>query len=127
VAAMADTPPWFDETLSRQLAMNPQTWAMLQEHGVDESTELTLDFFYDAPGEAEAQALATFLCEETDYDVAVDANKKRMLSKKEWSVTGSTQPTKASAEILDQWVRWMVTAGAENGGCEFDGWGAKVP
>jgi hypothetical protein len=123
---MAEPPAWFHETLRRQLAMNPQTWAALQEHGVDESTELRLDFFYGAPGEAEAQSLAAFLRDETDYDVAVDATKKGMLSKKQWSVTGSTQPTKVSVDILNQWVQWMVAAGAENGGCEFDGWGAQV-
>jgi hypothetical protein len=50
-----------------------------------------------------------------------------MLAKKQWSVTGSTQPTVVSLDILNQWVGWMVGAGAENGGCEFDGWGAQAP
>jgi Regulator of ribonuclease activity B len=107
--------------------MNPQTWAALQEHGVDESTQLRLDFFYMAPGESEAQVLATYLRDETDYDISVNGTKKGMLSKKEWSVTGSTQPTTVSLDILNQWVRWMVVAGAENGGCDFDGWGAQAP
>jgi hypothetical protein len=50
-----------------------------------------------------------------------------MLSKKQWSVTGSTQPTPVSLDILHRWVGWMVAAGAENGGCDFDGWGAEAP
>lgn len=124
---MADRPAWFDETLTRQLAMNPRTWAALQEHGVDEATELRLDFFYAAPDEAAAASLAAFLRDETDYDVTVDAVKKGMLSRKQWSVGGSTQPTRLSAEILDQWVEWMVAAGAQAGECVFDGWGAQVP
>lgn len=122
---MTDSPEWAHDVLRRQLAMNPQTWAALQEHGVDESTMLRLDFFYVAPGQAEAEALGGFLREETDYDVDVHSIKKGMLSKKQWSVTGTTQPTAVSLDILDQWVDWMVSAGAENGGCEFDGWGAQ--
>ena len=107
--------------------MTSQTWAALQEHGVDESTKLRLDFFYLAPGQTEAEALGEFLRNETDYDVDVHSMRKGMLSKKQWSVTGSTQPTAVSLDILNQWVGWMVAAGAENGGCEFDGWGAEAP
>ena len=49
-----------------------------------------------------------------------------MLSKRQWSVTGTTKPT-TSLDILNQWVQRMVVAGAQNGGCDFDGWGAGVP
>jgi Regulator of ribonuclease activity B len=107
--------------------MNPQTWAALQEHGVDESTELRLDFFYVAPGQSEAETLGAFLRRETDYNVGVHRIRKRMLSKKQWYVMGFTQPTTTSLDILNQWVDWMVAAGAEHGGCEFDGWGAEIP
>jgi hypothetical protein len=124
---MTETPAWAQEVLQRQLAMNPQTWAGLQEHGVDESTKLRLDFFYVAPGQTGAEALGEYLRRETDYDVDVHSIKKGMLSKKQWSVTGSTQSTTVSLDILNQWVGWMVAAGAENGGCEFDGWGAEAP
>jgi hypothetical protein len=114
---MAALPDWYEKTLALQLTMNPKTWAELQEHGVDESSQLRLDFFYDAPGEREAQSLTAFLRAETDYDVTADG------SQEQWSVTGTTQPTAVSLEILNQWVDWMVTAGAEHA-CEFDGWGA---
>ena len=109
-----------EATLRQQLAMNRETWKKLQEHGVDETTELRLDFFYDGPGEAEANELAAFLRAETDYEVAVDPEEG-------WAVNGTTRATTISLEILDDWVRWMVAAGAEHGGCEFDGWGAQVP
>jgi hypothetical protein len=46
-----------------------------------------------------------------------------MLSRREWIVTGWTRET---ALILNQWVAWMVTAGAEHGPCKFDGWGAQA-
>ncbi len=124
---MTETPAWATDVLRQQLAMNPRTWAALQEHGANESTKLRLDFFYVAPGPSEAEALGEFLGRETDYDVDVHSIKKAMLSKKQWSVTGSTQPTSVSLDILNEWVAWMVAAGAENGGCEFDGWGAEAP
>jgi len=106
-----------EEVLSRQLAMNERTWAELQAHGVTEETQLRLDFFYEAPDEESAEALARFLVDETDYEVRHDDS----------SVSGATLDTTISQEILDQWVRWMVLAGHENGHCKFDGWGAAVP
>ena len=30
-------------------------------------------------------------------------------------------------QTLHDWVVWMVVAGANQGECEFDGWGAGVP
>lgn len=57
-----------------QLAMNKQSWQALQGHGVTEESELRLDFFYVAPSEQQAKALAAFLQDETDYDVRVDSS-----------------------------------------------------
>ena len=96
--------------------MNRQTWETLQTHGVTDETLLRLDFFYSAPDSDSAGTLERFLRDETDYDVQAHPD----------SVTGSTQPTSVTPEILDQWVTWMVVAGHENGRCEFDGWGAEV-
>jgi hypothetical protein len=91
---------------------------------VNASTKLRLDFTYVANNHESADALKAVLGDETDYEVRVESEGG--LFKKRWSVVGSTQPTAVSAEILDQWVDWMVTAGLHNG-CEFDGWGAEVP
>jgi hypothetical protein len=114
-------------SLSSQLAMNRQSWRALQENGVTDETELRLDFFYVAPGEQEANALASYLQAETDYDVSVGSSAGGLLRKKSWTVNGATQKTQVSLDILDAWVEWMVAAGIENGQCEFDGWGAEVP
>jgi len=105
------------DVLARQLAMNRQTWATLQEHGVTEETELRLDFTYEAAGRDKADELAGFLRAETDYDVTADNT----------TVSGNTQATAVSPEILDEWVTWMVLAGHEHGRCEFDGWGTAAP
>lgn len=113
----------YRQLLAKQLTMNEETWRALQKHGVRESTELRLDFSYNAPDEASAKSLKTVLEDETDYEVTISSNG-RMLRKK-WSVQGSTQQTPVSKEIIDQWVDWMVTAGLHQN-CEFDGWGAQV-
>jgi Regulator of ribonuclease activity B len=110
-----DWPP--EGVLAKQLAMNEQTWTALQEHGVTTETELRLDFFYVAPSRKSAERLAGFLRTETDYDVRSRHD----------SVTGTTQPRTVDLDVLNQWVEWMVGAGAEHGRCEFDGWGAEVP
>ena len=111
--------------LAAQLAMNEQTWQALQAHGAGGDSELRLDFFYDAPNHAQADALAAFIQRETDYDVSVNSSGGGLLRKKDLAVTGTTQPTRVSQDILDQWVTWMVAAGFEYG-CEFDGWGAQM-
>ena len=96
--------------------MNEQTWETLQAHGLTEESEVRLDFFYNAPSRSAADELAAFIRQETDYDVSVADD----------SVAGRTQLTTVTLDILNEWVEWMVAAGAEVGLCEFDGWGTEV-
>ena len=114
----------YETLLSRQLMMNQQTWAALQSHAVTEQTELRLDFSYDAPNREAAEILRVFLLQETDYDVRVESQGSFL--RKSWRVEGSTQATTVSPQILDEWVTWMVIAGKEKGGCDFDGWGTSI-
>ena len=115
-----------EAVLTNQLRLNPQTWKAMADHGVTDETLLRLDFAYAAPGEKEANELAAFLQSETDYTVTASSSKKGALSRKVWSVVGSTNETAVSLDVLNEWVRWMVLAGNENGQCEFDGWGAQL-
>ena len=103
--------------------MNRQTWAALQGHGVTEETELRLDFCYLAPSSEAAEVLSNFLVQETDYDIRIESDDS--VVRGQWRLEGSTQATKISAEILDEWVTWMVIAGKEQA-CDFDGWGTAV-
>lgn len=114
----------FDDLLSQQLAMNQKTWETLQGHGIDEQTQLRLDFSYNAATHEAAKQLHAFLAEETGYDVRMDSDGS--LWRKRWRVEGSTQETTVSQQILDEWVTWMVVAGKENGACDFDGWGTSL-
>jgi hypothetical protein len=109
--------------LGKQLVMNGQTWALLQQRGVTEATELRLEFNYNAPDRQSAETLKLALEQETNYQVKVEATGG--LFSRRWRVEGSTQPTTISAAILDQWVKWMVTAGLHQN-CEFDGWGTEA-
>ena len=113
----------YQSILEKQLAMNRQTWAALQKHGATEESELRLEFFFNAPNRKAADRLYAPLQELTDYDAKVISDGPFLHRK--WRVEGTTQNTKISPAILDQWVTWMVTAGKETS-CDFDGWGTSV-
>jgi len=93
---------------------------------VTEDTELRFDFFYVAPGQHQAEALAQAIRSRTDYDVEAGSSKEGLLGKRVWTVNGTTQPTPVSLEALDEWVTRMVEWGNAHS-CEFDGWGTPVP
>jgi Regulator of ribonuclease activity B len=112
--------------LSHQLEMNRVTWAELQKNGVTEETELRLDFLFVAPGQHQAEALAQTIRSRTEYDVEASSSKQGLLGHERWTVTGRTQPTAVSLEMLDEWVTRMVEWGSAHT-CDFDGWGAALP
>jgi hypothetical protein len=129
---------WYEQLLELQLIRNRDVWAGLQERGVVADTALRLGFIYVAPGESEAQALVDLLREETDYDVDVHARRDEGPADEDldleadpdpedaWYVIGTTQPTPVTLELLDDWVEWMIAAGAAAGPCAFDGWAAQL-
>jgi len=113
----------YENILAKQLAMNRQTWAALQKHGVTAESKLRLDFSYNAAGQKAAEGLCTLLRKQTDYEVNVVGSGSFL--RRKGRVEGRTQETAVSPEILDQWVTWMVSAGKERS-CDFDGWGTSV-
>jgi len=118
--------PDYDAIAAKQLAMNAQTWKLLLARGVTEQTTLNLDFTFVAPGKEAADGLISLLEKETDYDLQ-SPQPARSSRDGDWFVSGSTQSTTISLEILDQWVIWMILAGKRGNGCVFDGWGAEIP
>lgn len=117
---------WYEQLLELQLRRNGDIWAGLQEH-LGEGSELRLGFVYLAPGEPEAQALAGFLREETDYDLEVRSRQDDGPDgEHSWFVFGTTQPTPVTLDLLDDWAEWMIAAGAVEGPCAFDGWAAQL-
>jgi hypothetical protein len=112
--------------LAAQKDMNVSTWRMLQDRGVTEASMLQLDFTFDAPGQAEADRLVRFLQRETDYQAETARVDRGGLRRRGWIAKGQTGATTISLDILDDWVQWMVTAGALHGACRFDGWGTQL-
>lgn len=118
---------WYDQLLEQQLSLNRDIWARLREHGLEHDSEVQLGFIYLAPGEEEAEALVAYLREETDYEVSGRLRPgDEAAGKPDWVVIGTTQPTRISLELLDDWCEWMIAAGAAEGPCAFDGWAAQL-
>ena len=115
----------FKRLLAQQLEMNPRTWSALEERGIDARTPLVIEYSFTAPGRREARSLVTVLRARTNFSADVIPEGSRL--KRQWRVVGHTQPATASIEMLNDWVTFMVTLGAKNGECRFDGWGVKVP
>lgn len=51
----------YEDILGKQLAMNRQTWAAMQKHGVMQDSQLRLDFSYNAPSHEAADKLCALL------------------------------------------------------------------
>ncbi len=117
---------WYDRLLELQLRKNRDVWATLQEH-LEADAELRLGFVYLAPGREEARSLVVFLRAQTDYDVELRSRPPARPDEEEsWLVVGTTQPTPVTIDVLDDWVEWMIAAGAAEGPCAFDGWAAQL-
>jgi hypothetical protein len=115
----------FKRLLAQQLEMNPRTWAALAEHGVDEQSLVVVEFSFTAPGKRQATELVNELRRRTTFSAEV--LREGAVLKRHWRVVGHTRPSTASVAMLDDWVTFMVTLGAKNGECRFDGWGVRVP
>jgi regulator of RNase E activity RraB len=110
--------------IAKQLAMNAQSLSALQQAGLKPDTVVQLDFTFVAPSRDAGAALKAHLEENDCLDV--ELRKRPGLFSRKADVVGKSQPTTVDAEILDQWVRWMVVQGVSHG-CDFDGWGTFVP
>ncbi len=105
------------DVMAHHVARNEQTWEALVRLGVHEGAELALAFAYGTAGPEADRELAKFLEREAEYEVEIESE----------GVAGRTKPMPASPAALNDWVRKMVFAGHEHGGCIFDGWTATVP
>ena len=113
----------YQQILAEQLAMNRQTWAVLQQHGVTEQSELRLDFHLSATNKQEAEGFVAWIQEQTDYDVRAVSSGSFL--RRRWGVEGTTQKTMVSLQFLNEWVTWMVESGKAYS-CDFGGWGAML-
>lgn len=80
----------YETILAKQLAMNRQTLAVLQKHGVTDERTLHLDFSYNAASRESAESLCALLREQTDYEVNVKSSGSFL--RRKWRVEGRTWP-----------------------------------
>ncbi len=112
--------------LASQLEMTGKTWATLQKEGIEESEQRSVDYFFDAPDESRAQALATALEAQGAPPADVTSQRVGFIRKKVvWSVSGTTAPLSMSLDSLRDWVTDMVELGATHD-TPFDGWGTEL-
>ena len=117
---------WFEQLLDLQLKANPLIWETLKARGMTPASELRLAFLYVAPGQSEAEQLEAFLRDETDYEVKAHSQRESRFAQRDWFVAGTTQPAVVTLETVNEWVEWMIAAGASNGPCAFDGWAGQL-
>ena len=112
-----------ERIIERQMELRGATLDTLHHAGLTDEQETQLDFFYNAPSEAAAKALAAHLATNDCLDVKVQ--KSGSFLSRRFSVTGKTHPTPVTAQVLAQWIPWIVVQGMTHD-CEFDGWGAEA-
>lgn len=94
-------------------------WQRIQAIRPGDQQALDIEFFFRAASQPSAIALQYFLSAETEYTSRVHAWED------EWKVSGVIPTMTVDLEMLEQWVDWMVHAGAHFS-CIFDGWGAEL-
>ena len=105
-----------DEAIGREVAQNRRTWAALERLGVREGAELPLHFFFETAGTDADCELAEFLRDECGYTVMLESD----------GLAGTTPPMTLGPAAIDDWVRELLYAGYQHGGCAFAGWTATV-
>jgi hypothetical protein len=110
--------------IEQQLSMAVVTLEEMHKAGLTDDREIQLDFFFDAPNDASAKALAAHL--EGLECLSLDTHRAPGSLAGKYVVCGKTHPTAVTWEVLKEWIPWIVVQGICHN-CEFDGWGAAVP
>ncbi len=108
------------QNLASQTQMTPQTMSQLREHGVTDSSELRLEFFFYTDEQSKADDLLTAVKSlEYSAEAGLSAGDDGL-----YLVTGWTTKIKMSTEEVLNWTKSMCKLGYEHD-CEFDGWGTN--
>lgn len=110
----------FRQNTANQMKMAPLTLAELRKHGVGESSQLKLEYFFYTNAPEKAAALTAKM-----QSLGYQAEDGRSASgKKEYLITGWTDPIPMSVEAVVDWSRRMCEIGYAHD-CDFDGWGTN--
>jgi tetratricopeptide (TPR) repeat protein len=111
----------FKATVQKQKEMNTQTLTQLRKYGVENESELKLEFFFYTDRQDKASNLAIEL-KKLNYNI--ETIDKSAGDPKLWAVTGWTTPIKMDVKSVTEWTEQMCKIGFEND-CDFDGWGTN--
>lgn len=114
------TPEAFQENVTNQLAMTPQTVAQLRGLNVTPETQLKLEFFFYTNSPDKAAALSAVLSG-MEYDVQHGPSPS---DKRLQVVTGWTDKMPMHDATVLAWTKEMCEVGFQHD-CEFDGWGTN--
>ena len=106
---------------SFQISATPQTLQLLQEHGVDESAQLKLEYFFYTNHKSKADGLAKDL-RSKGYSVEVGRSASE---EKTFLITGWTDKMAMNNDSVADWAGHMCDLGFQHD-CEFDGWGTDA-
>ncbi|WP_343637353.1 ribonuclease E inhibitor RraB [Fluviicola sp.] len=108
----------FRNSRDTQKHMTPKTLEQLRKIGVNEVSELKLEYFFYTNTADKAELLAAEIAK-LGYDVqfGVSASDKKL-----FIITGWTNKMKMSDEVVTNWTVQMCDLGYQFD-CEFDGWG----
>jgi hypothetical protein len=109
----------FKENLAKQLEMNKTTIARLREVGLQNDSDVELDFCYVAPNEITGHKLADSLKRMSNWKIETGYSDGSFI------IQGTTGKFQFSNDAINQWVKEMCERGQEHQ-CVFDGWGASV-
>jgi tetratricopeptide (TPR) repeat protein len=111
----------FKKSVIRQREMNDQTLTQLSKYGVNDQSQLTLEFFFYTDKQDKASNLAIEL-KKLNYNI--ETVDKSAGDSNLWIVTGWTTPIKMDLSAVTKWTEQMCKIGFDND-CDFDGWGTN--
>lgn len=111
----------FKKSVVKQKEMNSQTLTQLSKYGVDDKSQLSLEFFFYTDKQDKASNLAIEL---KKLNYGLETVDKSAGDPKIWVITGWTTPIKMDIGSVTNWTEKMCQIGFDND-CDFDGWGTN--
>ncbi len=113
----------FAKLLASHRSLTEDTWSLLADRGVCESTPLVLDYRFEAPHRKNAEGLTGALVELSEE---VSLVRCGTFFRPMYTITGAMPPRSFDQEGLVGWVEMMCLLGRQFE-AYFDGFGTAVP
>ncbi len=113
----------FAKLLASHRSLTEDTWSLLADRGVNETTPLVLDYRFEAPNRKHAEGLTAAL---TELSEEVTLVRSGSFFRPVFSLTGTFQPRCFDKDSLVGWVEMMCLLGRQFE-AYFDGFGTSVP